>query len=307
MSNSKFVPLVAKLAAHKNVSGYPVTPEMFRADQIFVLSPAVALEVEKLAANDKVFIHPRDLHLPYPSIFVELPLTDEVRAMRREIGRNPISRVGALINEAPGGVFSFWPVWEFVGGGLGFGQTAVLVNVPNELAELRMTMISGTPETDINLLTVPASPLLKQALEMGLSPEEFAKRFQMFKQGHPEVVSETCEEISPLLIAWATLVNCRTGVTKTHVERVKPKAAGKRSAIMHGTSYTVVTLNAIENVSADGVVSTRTDLSAHYVRGHFKQRATGLFWWQPFVRGTGEVKRRDAYFVRSTTNESVPA
>jgi len=170
-----------------------------------------------------------------------------------------------------------------------------------------MVMTGGKPETTINLMTLPAAPLLKQAHEAGMSPDEFAERFQAFKQAEPLVVSETCEEISPLLIAWATLVNCRTGITKTHIKREKPKAAGRRSAIRNGTSYTVVTLNAVENVDSSGVVSTRTDLSAHYVRGHFKQRATGLFWWQPFVRGTGEVKKREAYFVRQTSNEEMPA
>ena len=298
----KFVPLVAKLAAQKTVSGFPITPEMFRADQIFVLSPAVALEVEKISANDKIFVHPRDLHLPYPCIYVELPLTDEVRAMRRGVG-NPICRVGALITELPGGIFSFWPSWEFVDGRLGFGQTAALVNVPDEVTELRMMMVSGRQDTTVNLMFVPPMPMLKLAHITGMPSDVFGKRFQEFKQTQPLVITETCEEISPLLIAWATLVNCRTGITKTHVKRVKPKAAGKRSATLKGTSYTVVTLNAVENINPDGVVSARTDLSAHYVRGHFKQRATGFFWWQPFVRGTGAIKRRDAYYVRETADE----
>jgi len=303
----KFIPLVAKLAAQKIISECPITPEMFRVDQVFVLSPAVALEVEKMSVNDKVFIHPRDLHLPYQSIYVELPLTDEVRAMRRGTTANPISRVGALITEMPGNIFSFWPSWEFTDGSLGFGITQALVNTPKELTEMKMTMVSGRTDTSINLIFPPAMPLLKAALKSGMRAEEFADRFQAFKQANPLTVSETCEEICPLLIAWATLVNCRTGITKTHVKRVKPKAAGRRSAILNGTSYTIVTLNAIENINANGVVSTRTDLSAHYVRGHFKQRATGLFWWQPFIRGKGEVRRRDAYFVRETAAEGVPS
>lgn len=303
----KFVPLVAKLAAQKNISEFSITPEMFRADQIFVLSPAVALEVEKMSANNKIFIHPRELHLPYPCIYVELPLTDEVRAMRRNVATNPISRVGALITEMPNGIFSFWPSWEFGDGRLGFGQTMALVNVPEQLTEVMMTMVPGRPDSVINLMLVPPIPLLRMAQQTGMRPEEFADRFQAFKQKEPLTISETCEEISPLLIAWATLVNCRTGVTKTHIKRTKPKAAGRRSAIMNGASYTVITLNAVENVSGDGVITPRTDLSAHYVRGHFKQRATGLFWWQPFVRGTGEVKRRDAYFVRDTVEEGALA
>lgn len=303
----KFVPLSAKLAAAKNMAGFPIKPEMFQADQIFVMSPAVALEVEKLSANDKVFVHPRDLHLPYPHIYVELPLTDEVCRMRRDVGANPISRVGALISELPDGVFSFWPSWEFTDGRLGFGQTTVIVNCPYDIAEAQMFMVAGRPETAVNMLFLPATPLVNLAATSGIPPKVFAENFNEFKKREPLVTSESYEEISPLLVAWATLVNCRTGITKTHIKRTKPKAAGKRSAIHNGTPYTVVTLNAVENVNDDGVISARTDLSAHYVRGHFKQRSTGLFWWQPYVRGVGTLKRRDAYFVRDTKEESIPA
>jgi len=40
------------------------------------------------------------------------------------------------------------------------------------------------------------------------------------------------------------------------------------------------------------------DLHAHLVRGHFKLRKTGLYWWSPFVRGSrGEVPKTRTYVV----------
>jgi hypothetical protein len=39
------------------------------------------------------------------------------------------------------------------------------------------------------------------------------------------------------------------------------------------------------------------DIQAHPVRGHWKLRSTGLFWWSPFIRGTGSVRSKP-YLVR---------
>jgi len=35
----------------------------------------------------------------------------------------------------------------------------------------------------------------------------------------------------------------------------------------------------------------------HLVRGHFKTRSTGIFWWSPFVRGHGDAVERRHYEV----------
>jgi hypothetical protein len=76
---------------------------------------------------------------------------------------------------------------------------------------------------------------------------------------------------------------------------------GRRRKIMANTEYTVVSLSAVETVS-QGVTSQRADVEAHLVRGHFKRRNSGVYWWNPFIRGTGEVKQRKAYIM-----EGVPA
>jgi hypothetical protein len=33
--------------------------------------------------------------------------------------------------------------------------------------------------------------------------------------------------------------------------------------------------------------ATQAEIAAHLVSGHFKRRATGVFWWRPFIRGLG--------------------
>ncbi|MCK1307693.1 hypothetical protein [Bradyrhizobium sp. 45] len=37
-------------------------------------------------------------------------------------------------------------------------------------------------------------------------------------------------------------------------------------------------------VPDEASTKTQTDVAEHFVRGHFKRRKTGLFWWSPFVR-----------------------
>lgn len=44
-----------------------------------------------------------------------------------------------------------------------------------------------------------------------------------------------------------------------------------------------------------------SDLMAHLVRGHFKVRRTGLFWWSPHVRGKGEPPTGRPYIVKAPT------
>jgi len=42
---------------------------------------------------------------------------------------------------------------------------------------------------------------------------------------------------------------------------------------------------------------TRTEMRAHMVRGHFKVRRTGVYWWRAFVRGRHGTVDRDRYQV----------
>lgn len=41
---------------------------------------------------------------------------------------------------------------------------------------------------------------------------------------------------------------------------------------------------------------------AHVVRGHFKERKTGTYWWNPHIAGKGEVKEREGYKFSGSKN-----
>ena len=89
-----------------------------------------------------------------------------------------------------------------------------------------------------------------------------------------------------------TIVYRSTSSEKWHVAKTK-------IGLVWHTRYRG-TLEEIETISVEGIVCRREDISAHYVRGHFKQRKSGIYWWNSFIRGTGEVKKRKAYLVEET-------
>ena len=136
----------------------------------------------------------------------------------------------------------------------------------------------------------------KTMIKQGVTPEKLIneKTREAFKQ----VVVESAEEIPNLFVAWLILLNSKSGVTKTKVREIYPNTKlGKRERNRRSRSaYTVVSLTDTENVDADsGVVTEKHIIGAHRVRGHFKAKKWGVFWWRPHVRGVGEVKDREAY------------
>lgn len=93
----------------------------------------------------------------------------------------------------------------------------------------------------------------------------------------------------------------RTGINKQKVQRsvIATRKRGRKKTSPRKQSFTVVTLDSVETYSdTNGSVEPRQGVSAHTVRGHFKQKKNGIFWWSPFVRGSGPRAEREAYLVK---------
>ena len=108
----------------------------------------------------------------------------------------------------------------------------------------------------------------------------------------------TCSVIAAMRAFAFTLV--RTGVTHapmqtTAIEK-RRSPTGKVTKRPRKYNFTTVVLNAVEQVRGRSIEPIE-HRSAHLVRGHFKQRKNGLFWWNPFVRGRGALNKREAYEV----------
>lgn len=274
--------------------------------QTFILSPEVALSAEMLVRS-KSFKMPSlaELHMPYPHTVIEYPLTEDIRKLRDSGTINgivEITRIGAYIHELSEGVFTCLPYWEFVDGRIQHSFFTFLFGM-DALGAFKVSLSSkadGEGAVDCNLIPCPA--FIVAAEKAGVVPERLAQIFHAPEtQQH---IREAATEIPCLMFASYLLLSCKSGVGRTKVPaRIPPKGAklgGKKQKAYSASAYTLLHLEEIESATTDGVVSRRLDISAHYVRGHFKQRKSGIYWWNSFVRGNGEPRQREAYLVEET-------
>ena len=115
-------------------------------------------------------------------------------------------------------------------------------------------------------------------------------------------------------VAWSAiwllnfLIQYRSGVKRyavTPKQTVKDKLNKGKSKRRGARRYTHVYLDKLEYIKNDAPVM-RTDMQAHMVRGHFKRKKNGIFWWNPFVRGRGKLNKREAYIVKESADERSP-
>jgi hypothetical protein len=300
-----FSPLAAVAMSTEKIESLTIPASEFKVDAVFVMSPKAALEIQRLTTKRAgEWIEVRELHMPYDSLIVEMPITPEIAAMRVAVegtGKLSIRRIAARIRRttvAGHPAFEFWPFWEFENGNLGGG--AVMVNVFTDTPPGEQTTASQATFSPSPMVAAIAN---KVQLRQNISVHQAAQFAQNMLAAAPKLRQEVMEEVSPLMFTWESIINCKSGISRTHVGPRKGVGSmlGRRKKIMANTEYTVVSLSAVETVS-QGVTSQRADVEAHLVRGHFKRRNSGVYWWNPFIRGTGEVKQRKAYIM-----EGVPA
>jgi hypothetical protein len=90
------------------------------------------------------------------------------------------------------------------------------------------------------------------------------------------------------------LMNSRDLSVREPVTQEKLNRARKRRGKPLLQSHTLIRLGAGRGISRGG---SRAGSKAHIVRGHFKIRKGGVFWWSPHVRGDGRIGDREAYRV----------
>lgn len=82
------------------------------------------------------------------------------------------------------------------------------------------------------------------------------------------------------------LMNCQNAVNVTHIDNSewnkRRKRLGQKPRVDHHVcSIRLGRAERVEGLPAGEMTATR----AHFVRGHFKVRRSGIFWWSPYVRG----------------------
>jgi hypothetical protein len=274
--------------------------------QVFVLSPEVALAAETMARS-KTFRMPEftDLKFPYPHMAIELPLTPAIRALRSDgmDGTFPVNRVALRIdsNSTHLNCFTYWgyennliepPFFSYA-----MGDFSPIVNYHFPLVRLKAL---NNPDSFTEFQVLPSKCLLDAMMGANIPHENLSKMFRL-NHNLETIVTEAICELPTLLFACTLLLNCKNGIGKTRIDaKTPPFKSGygaKKRKQYSSSAYTLLYLEEVETVTPDGVVNTRSDISAHYVRGHFKQRDSGIYWWNSFVRGKGNPNQRTAYIV----------
>lgn len=282
--------------------------------EVFMLSDEVAYSAQLLAGKVSEVI-PTDftkLHLPYPKIAVEFSMSPELAALRKKqtlvVQDGPsdkdsyeIGIVGAYAQSHPEGVTVVQPYWKFVFNDLvEVCPLAIVLNHAHWVGTYMREVLICHPqylEMEIPVGLIP-SPTWMAALD-DAAQKEFIKELKD-ERTFLKIAKEAIDEIPTTLFAALLLINCKSGITLTRVpKRVAPSGYGKRLKRKHSSpAFTVLSLSEVETVSSAGLVSRRKDLSAHYVRGHFKARKSGIYWWNSFIRGSGTLRKRQAYVVK---------
>lgn len=274
--------------------------------QIFVLSPEVALAAEKMVRSPS-FKMPdlAQLRFPYPHMAIEIPLSEEIQRLRANSpvqGLYPLKSMGIYIasNHEQGWVncSTYWgyennfmepPLFSFT-----LGMDALPVPVVG-------IATPQNPTDAVYFKMLPSTCVVDAFHRAKVPPERMAGLFT--HSSSSTAIRESASELPLMLFACTLMLNCKTGVKYTKVAAKAPppglSLGAKKKKRYSASAYTVLHLEEIENVDADGNITQRADIAAHYVRGHFKQRKHGVYWWNPFVRGKGDPKKREAYIVKN--------
>jgi hypothetical protein len=103
----------------------------------------------------------------------------------------------------------------------------------------------------------------------------------------------------PFVSAVFTMMNSRNAVehepndvSKLNKARAKK---GKPPILSHRITRLHLTKARMRDAERSGM--SRAEMRTHMVRGHFKLRRTGVYWWSAFVRGRGAGAKREHYEV----------
>ena len=152
---------------------------------------------------------------------------------------------------------------------------------------------------EIDLLAPTAgclSPLEAMAKKTTVGLSEMARDFMKIvrirggKALEDAMIKSSMEDIQGELkyvIAALCLLSAKAGVNKEPADLAKinkrRKINGKRELLSYSTVKIAISLR--EERAANAVGMTASEMRQHIVRGHFKVRPSGVYWWRPFVRG----------------------
>lgn len=144
---------------------------------------------------------------------------------------------------------------------------------------------------------ITASPHCRKMVDMfrrRATPEQFRSAEQSW--------SEDLQGEPAFLRAFLILLNTKNGAVTERENLSRLNGARQKSGKPKLREFQITRLALSRHASRSAVSlgATREQIRQHYVRGHFKVRKSGVFWWSPFVRGNPtEAIPRERYAVVS--------
>lgn len=312
--------------------------------ELMVMSEPLIEQVNKLFVAEKDADYVRileSLNFPFEKTALEFPLLDAKGAAPSTFVTHGGGRAVATITPTRLGVFdssesyesetpstldlapivTVAPVTRTPDRGLSFHYWRYFFIGSDELVNLAAAQLSETygahnlriidSAHEITVITAPSN--LWCSLVQLQSGKPIQEVNMYYDSPHAAGIGFTEEAMREgVRVAWAAvwllnfLTQYRSGVKRhavTPKQTVKDKMnKGKKRKARR---YTHVYLDKVEYIKNDAPVM-RTDMQAHMVRGHFKRKKNGIFWWNPFVRGRGKLNKREAYIVKESPDERSP-
>ncbi len=106
---------------------------------------------------------------------------------------------------------------------------------------------------------------------------------------------------APFIDAVMIMLNSRNALEREEQDLTRLNRARVKANRTPFLSHSVTRLHLSKARQRDALASgmSRADMRSHLVRGHFKIRRTGVYWWSPFVRGRGAAAPRAHYRVEA--------
>lgn len=260
----------------------------------FVLDSSMAMAADALSRDEVIKAAPI-CRVPFKSTWIEACHADRPKFNQKPIGEGLIrpKRVGLLVEEATDllpDIYDLTLVWDCPG-------KADSINVCAVSAVADLSGGKNPPATmnkiDIGLAgngTSPPLPFVFTATRR-YSGESMGAIAQHDPELAAAVLGQCVGDWAGEPWFWMSvlaLLNARNGasVTKgedrTKLNRARAKSGKRPLADFH---VLTVRLSKAERAAQREGACDHEGKRAHVVRGHFKVRKSGMYWWRPFVRG----------------------
>jgi hypothetical protein len=150
---------------------------------------------------------------------------------------------------------------------------------------------------DLGKYTIVA--LSSHAVKMAAYAERVVPRLELQKLKESWTADLTGEPA--FIIAFLILLNTKNGVTYSKEDRSRLNLSRQKQGKPPLRDFQITKINLAQHAERQGILGSaaREKCRQHYVRGHFKVRQTGVYWWSPFVRGqSADATPRERYIVR---------